>query len=130
MTEDQLDLLRKAGDSLAAARVLLDHGFSGYAAARAYYAMFYVAEAFLEGEGASFSKHSAVIAAFGRLFARSGKVPLEFHHFLIEGQELRHSGDYGELHSITSEQATEQISRAAQFLEVAGRLIGPIQPST
>ena len=56
MTEDQLDLLRKAGDSLAAARVLLEHGFSGYAAARAYYAMFYVAEAFLEGEGASFDR--------------------------------------------------------------------------
>jgi len=59
-------LLLKARQSISAAQVLLHNGYSDYAAARAYYAMFYVAEAFLEGEGLSFSKHSAVISAFGR----------------------------------------------------------------
>jgi uncharacterized protein (UPF0332 family) len=33
--------------------------------------MFYVAQAFLAGEGLSFSKHSAVIAAFGQHFAKT-----------------------------------------------------------
>jgi uncharacterized protein (UPF0332 family) len=37
--------------------------------------MFYIAEAFLEGKGLSFSKHSAVIAAFGREFAKTQLVP-------------------------------------------------------
>jgi uncharacterized protein (UPF0332 family) len=45
--------------------------------------MFYIAEAFLEGEGMSFSRHSAVISAFGREFALQGKVPVQFHQFLI-----------------------------------------------
>jgi hypothetical protein len=50
MTEDQRELLEEARDSIAAARLLLDGGFPGYAASRAYYAMFYVAEALLEDE--------------------------------------------------------------------------------
>ena len=57
---------------------------SDFAESRAYYAMFYIVEAFLEGEGMSFSKHSAVISAFGREFARTNRVPVEFHRFLID----------------------------------------------
>jgi uncharacterized protein (UPF0332 family) len=82
VTEDQLALLENARDSITAARLLLGGGFPGFAASRAYYAMFYVAEAFLEGEGLSFSKHSGVIAAFGQHFAHTGKVPIEFHRHL------------------------------------------------
>jgi uncharacterized protein (UPF0332 family) len=70
MTDEQRELLLKAQQSLEAARLLLSNNFPDYAASRAYYAMFYIAETFLEGEGFSFSKHSAVIAAFGREFAK------------------------------------------------------------
>jgi uncharacterized protein (UPF0332 family) len=101
MTEKQQELLEEARDSIGAARLLLSSGYPGYAASRAYYAMFYIAEAFLEGEGIAFSKHSAVIAAFGRHFARTSKVPVEFHRFLRDGQDLRHTGDYGERHAVT-----------------------------
>lgn len=129
MTEEQQELLEEARDSIGAARLLLSGGYPGYAASRAYYAMFYIAEAFLEGEGIAFSKHSAVIAAFGRHFARTGKVPVEFHRFLRDGQDLRHTGDYGERHAVTFDQAREQVSRAEQFLELAERLIGPLPPT-
>ncbi len=70
MTNEQRDLLLKAQQSLGAAKLLLDHNYPDQATSRAYYAMFYIAEAFLEGQGLSFSKHSAVIAAFGREFAK------------------------------------------------------------
>jgi uncharacterized protein (UPF0332 family) len=65
MKPEQLNLIQNARHSISAVKLLLDNGFPGYAAARAYYAMFYIAEAFLDGEGMSFSKHSAVIGAFG-----------------------------------------------------------------
>jgi uncharacterized protein (UPF0332 family) len=48
------DLLVQAQESLAAAKMLHQAGFHGFAAARAYYAMFYVAEAFLLNKGLSF----------------------------------------------------------------------------
>jgi uncharacterized protein (UPF0332 family) len=128
MTPDQLDLLRKAQSSLEAARLLLK-GYPDFAASRAYYAMFYIAEAFLEGEGLAYSKHSAVIAGFGQHFARTGRVPIEFHRFLLEAQEMRNAGDYGALHAVTAAQAEMQVTRAEQFLGQAERLLGPIPPS-
>ena len=83
MTPEQAALLKKAKDSLDAARLLVERGFYDFAVSRSYYAMFYVAQAFLLGEGLSFSKHSAVIAAFGQRFIKTGEVPQEFHRYLI-----------------------------------------------
>jgi len=112
MTHDQSDLIKKAQDSIDAAHMLLNGGYPDFAASRAYYAMFYCAEAFLEGEGLSFSKHSAVIAAFGKHFIKTGKAPPEFHAYLIKAQELRNIGDYGGFNSITGEKAQEVIEQA------------------
>jgi uncharacterized protein (UPF0332 family) len=128
MTPAQLNLLLKAHQSLSAAKFILDGGYPDYAASRAYYAMFYIAEAFLEGEGLSFSKHSAVISAFGREFARTGRVPVKFHQFLIRSQELRNAGDYGEINAVTANQAADSIAQAEEFLELAQNLIGSVPP--
>jgi uncharacterized protein (UPF0332 family) len=128
LTEDQRELLEKAHSSLSAARLLLQGNFPDFAASRAYYAMFYVAQAFLEGESMAFSKHSAVIAAFGRHFARTGKLPIEFHQYLLKAQELRQSGDYGPPHAVTLAEAREQIARAERFLELTEGLIGRLPP--
>jgi uncharacterized protein (UPF0332 family) len=130
LTEDQRELLEKARSSLAAATWPLEGAYPDFAASRAYYVMFYVAQALLEGEGLAFSKHSAVIAAFGQQFARTGKVPDEFHRFLLTAQDLRHSGDYGPPHAVTLDQAHEQIARADAFLSLAERLIGSLPPSS
>lgn len=126
MTNEQRDLLLKAQQSLGAAKLLLDHNYPDQATSRAYYAMFYVAEAFLEGQGLSFSKHSAVIAAFGREFAKPQRIPTEFHRFLIEAQALRTTSDYGQLNAVTTDQAAEQIDRAKQFLALAIQEVGTI----
>lgn len=126
MTDEQRELLLKAQQSLEAAKLLLTNNYADYATSRAYYSMFYIAEAFLEGEGLSFSKHSAVIAAFGREFAKPQRLPTEFHRFLIEAQELRTTGDYGQLNAVTVDQATEQIDHAEQFLALAIQEIGTV----
>ena len=68
MNQRQCELLEEARESVRAAKLLLQSGHPGYAASRAYYAMFYAASAFLEGQGLRFSSHSAVIAAFGPTF--------------------------------------------------------------
>jgi uncharacterized protein (UPF0332 family) len=126
MTDEQRELLLKAKQSLEAAKLLLANNYPDYATSRAYYTMFYIAEALLEGEGLSFSRHSAVIAAFGREFAKPQRVSPEFHRFLIEAQELRTAGDYGQLNAVTNDQAAEQIDRADQFLKMATQMISTI----
>ncbi len=126
MMPEQAALLVQARDSLAAARILDAQRYHGFAASRAYYTMFYVAEALLLVNGLAFSKHSGVHAAFGEHFVKTGVVPREFQRYLIRGMEVRHAGDYGRGRDVTPAEAAEQIAHAEQFLALAERLIGPI----
>jgi uncharacterized protein (UPF0332 family) len=128
MTPEQKALLQKAQDSLRGARLLAGDGLYDFAVSRAYYTMFYVAEALLLGQGLSFSTPSAVVAAFGRRFANTGIVPVEFHRYLIDGQDMRTIGDYSTGCRLTEAEASEQVARAVRFLELAERLIGPLPP--
>ncbi len=128
MTPEQAALLHKAQQSLQAAQLLADQAFYDFAVSRAYYAMFYVAEALLLGETLAFSKHSAVIAAFGEQFAKTGRVPPEFHRYLIQAQDNRNLGDYDIRSGLSRTDAAEQIEHARQFIALAERLVGPIPP--
>ncbi len=79
MTGDQASLVEQAQASLDAARVLRVAGYHGFAASRAYYAMFYAAQALLLSLGLSFSKHSGVIAAFGQTGKAGRRIPTVRH---------------------------------------------------
>ena len=129
MKPEQIALLRKAAESLRAAELLATNELFDFAASRAYYTMFYVAEAFLLNEGLTFSSHAAVISAFGRDFARTGRVPVEFHRYLIDAQDLRNQGDYDIDSAITEAEANQLIAQAQQFLELAERLRGDFPDS-
>ena len=110
--------LKGAADSLDAAELLLSEDFPGIAASRAYYAMFYLAEAFLLEQGQEYSKHAGVISACGRDIAKNEKVPRIFHRYLIDGQTARLLADYrGE--PITDGEAQLQIDRGREMLEFA-----------
>ena len=113
MTESQQELLLKAHRSLEAARSLLRDGYPEFAVARAY-----IASALLEDENMTFSKHSAVVSAFGKYFVQTKRVFIDSHRWLIEAQELRLTGDYGESGEITQEQAEQQIERAQKFIKL------------
>jgi uncharacterized protein (UPF0332 family) len=131
MMLDQSALLEKAHASLMAAQLLNDQGFHDFATSRAYYAMFNVAEALLLGEGLTFSKHSAVIAAFGKSFVKTGRLPERLHRYMIEGQESRNVGDYDVEPGLTEQEAATLISRAGEFIDLAERLLAsPADDST
>jgi len=120
MTEEQATLLAKAHASLSAARLLLDSGYADFAVSRAYYAMFYAAEALLDSKGLAYSRHSAVIAAFGKEFCLTGDLPLDFHRRLIDAEDARHSGDYGSPNSISAEECWLHLESAEEFVAVVG----------
>jgi uncharacterized protein (UPF0332 family) len=104
-------LFQRARDSLRAARGMLEDGFYDFCASRAYYALFYVAEALLASLGESYSSHSAVIAAFGRVYAKSGKLNPQFHQRLISAQNFRNIGDYGVEAHVSREDAIHSSGR-------------------
>ncbi len=112
-------LIEKAKKSLEVARDILQHGHADFAASRAYYAMFYTAEALLFVLGQSYSKHSSVISAFGREYAKRGLIDPGFHRRLIDAQDLRNIGDYGIKTNVLESKAEEVCEWAQEFIEAA-----------
>ena len=116
-------LLDKAARGIAAADSLLARGDTDFVAGRAYYAMFYVAEALLNERGVGFSKHTAVHASFGEQLAKTGQLDPKFHRWLIDAFDKRIEGDYGTDVRVTSEDVTEMLAQAREFLQQARQLL-------
>jgi uncharacterized protein (UPF0332 family) len=82
-------LLDKSQNSHKASILLLENDLRDLAVGRAYYTMFYIAQAFLLSKNLSFSSHKAVISGFGREFCKNQDIPLKYHRFLIDAQIKR-----------------------------------------
>ena len=108
-------LIEKAGESIEVARSVSADGHHEFAASRAYYAMFYAAEAALLSRNLSFSKHSAVIANFNRTFVKTGVFGPEMSKALQLGFDLRQQGDYTIL-PVSEERITGLLARADSFV--------------
>jgi len=123
MTPEQQGLLEMAEESIKAAVLLAAENVNRFAVSRAYYAMFYCVEALLLSKGLSFSKHSGVIASFGREFAKTEELPPKYHRFLIEAAEIREDGDYDFSAVIEDGDCTQQISRAEEILQASAKYL-------
>ena len=108
MNDEELSILKKAAQNLQAAELLINQGFHEIAISRGYYALFYTAEALLLRRGLHFSSHSAVIAAYGREFAKTGDLDQKFHQYMIKSQGVRLTSDYGYI-EIVSPISAEQV---------------------
>lgn len=124
MTPEQSALLQKAQSSIDAAKLLVSEDFFDFAVSRAYYAMFYIAEAILLEDELNYSKHSAVIAAFGKHFVKTNRAPAQFHRYLIDAQDSRLIGDYDPIPTLSKRKASQQIERAEQFLQFGQEFLG------
>lgn len=116
MNQEQKLLLEKAQRSLKGAELMLENSLPELAVSRAYYAMFYIASAFILGKGLSFSSHAGVISAFGRDFGKTDERLRRFHRALIDAQDLRNRSDYNLDSGINEEDARWQIDVAYEFV--------------
>jgi len=80
--------------------------------------MFYTTQAVLLTKDLSFSKHSAVISAFGREFVKTGVFTSQLHHYITSAFETRQDGDYGPLDSVSDEKAKELIEQAEEIIKI------------
>ena len=109
------ELLARSRTELDAARALAEGGFSAQAAAHAYYASFYSAEAALLSIGETRSKHSGVISAFGRLAVKEGQFDATVGVILRRLFDLRHAATYDDM-KVERETAAAAIADAARFV--------------
>jgi len=116
--------LDKARRALLAAHRELEAGEPEFAAGHAYYGMFYAAEALLAERGLTFASHGAVHGAFGREFAKTGKLDPEYHRWLLAAFRQRQEATYEIDPSIPVEEAGVLIERAERFLAAAKAHLG------
>ncbi len=122
-------LLERADQSAKSARLLLEHGDTGGASNRAYYAIFDAARAALVANGHELPKtHRGLISAFNLRLVKAGLLPVEYGRDLNHAERLRLIADYhGD--PIESQTAAEMIERAVRFVAaVHERLVANQEP--
>lgn len=119
-------LLEKALQSLHAAETLQADGYFSFAASRLYYTMFYTAQALLLSRGQSYSSHGAVIAAYGKEFAKTSDLDTRFHRWLLDAQDIRNESDYGIGEELNTVQYQELAMWAKSFLAAAKTYLAKI----
>jgi uncharacterized protein (UPF0332 family) len=117
------NLLDKAERSLESAERELKKGNPDFAASRAYYACFHIAEALLASEGSRFSSHKQVISQYGVRFAQTEKLDRQFHQILLGAFQTRQIADYQSEVPINPKVVQELIEGGWSFLAAASRYL-------
>jgi uncharacterized protein (UPF0332 family) len=94
----------------------LDDGFYSAAVNRAYYAIFYAANAVLSTQGLARSKHSGIISAFRERFVKTGLVEAEYRRIYGRVMDDRHLGDYEVKRTITADRARRDLDDTQRFV--------------
>ncbi len=109
--------MEHAEEALHVARLDLENDFYAAAVNRAYYAIFYAANALLATGKLARSKHSGVLAAFRQHFIKTGLLPVVLSEIYGQVMEDRHEGDYEILTALAKEDAEIDIQHAQHFVE-------------
>ena len=86
--------------------------------------MYFLVEAILFSKGLRFSSHSALVAAYGKEFAKTGILDPKFHRYIIVTQKRRETGHYGRDNTVTSEEALESFQWAGEFMQAVKNYLG------
>ncbi|MCI0551691.1 MAG: HEPN domain-containing protein [Anaerolineae bacterium] len=108
--------IENAQEVLEVAQLNLDNDFYTSAVNRAYYAIFYTANALLVTKRLSQSKHSGVINAFRQHFVKTGLIAPEYSDLYGRIMGNRHASDYELESSITKEIARTDLADAKRFV--------------
>ena len=119
MKESTQQLMLNAEETLHAAEILFKEEFLRDAVNRSYYAVFYIAEALLNERDLRYSKHGTVHGAFAQHYIRTKIFDDKYHKLLIRTFRRRMLGDYDEVTKFSSEEVSDILEQAWDFLKAA-----------
>jgi uncharacterized protein (UPF0332 family) len=102
--------------ALRSARLNFDDGDNVGGINRAYYAVFYAANAVLELEGLERSKHSGVMSLFRQKYVKTGLIEAEYSDIYGQAFDTRMEGDYEKARFPSREEAEKSIVGAEKFV--------------
>ena len=108
--------IKEAREMLEVAQLNLDNDFYPSSINRAYYAVFYAANALLATKGMTRGKHSGVISAFRQHFIKTGLIDVEFSRIYGRLLEDRNESDYAIVNTISKNDAELDLNEARRFV--------------
>jgi uncharacterized protein len=108
-------------EMLAVARQNLLNDYYSSAINRAYYAIFYAANALLATIGEARGKHSGVISVFRNRFIKSSEFPAKYSDIYGRVMDNRQRGDYDPGSNVSMEQAKTDLEDARRFVDEVER---------
>jgi uncharacterized protein (UPF0332 family) len=115
--------MARARECLQVIPDLIEKEHHAFAIERAYYACFYAASALLSTRGLGFSKHSALLAAFGKEFAKPRLIDPVHHQTLAKLFKVRQDVTYAFDVTPSAELARESASRAVEFVDAVDAIL-------
>ena len=109
--------VENATQSMSVAQLNMENDYYTAAINRAYYAIFYAANALLATKKLARSKHSGVLSAFRQHFVKTGILSSELSDIYGQVMEDRHEGDYEIITATSKEDAEVDILQAKQFVD-------------
>ena len=109
--------IENADEALSVAKLNLDNDFYAAAINRAYYAIFYAANALLSTKKLARSKHSGVLSAFRQDFIKTGLLPSELSEIYGQVMDDRNEGDYEIITATSKEDAEIDLAQARHFVD-------------
>jgi len=109
--------IENANESLSVAQLNLDNDFNAAAINRAYYAIFYAANALLATRKLARSKHSGVLSAFRQHFIKTGLLSSELSEIYGQVMDDRHESDYEIMSATSKEDAVIDVHQARHFVD-------------
>jgi uncharacterized protein (UPF0332 family) len=104
---------------IACSRGAFPRGILRDAVNRAYYAIFYIAEALLNEKDLRFRKHGTVHGAFAQYYVKPKLFEEKYHKLLTSAFRRRMLGDYDEVTQFKAEDVKQTIAEARDFLQAA-----------
>ena len=109
--------IRKAKDTLEAAKLLASKNHWNSAANRLYYSAFYAVLALLAKMNAKTSTHSGTKSEFYRLFIKTGEIDREFGELYTDLFSKRQESDYEDFLNFAQEDINPLLPKVELFIE-------------
>lgn len=123
MNEEIQKLIERSEHALKVAKKLLQDEFFSDSASKSYYSILYATQALLKSEGIDVVKHSAVEAALGHYFSKTGKIDHRFHKIFMDAREVRELADYAISDDVIGIVASKKVIEAEEFINMVTSML-------
>ena len=115
--------LKKAKETIAEVKTLIENRYWNTALNRMYYACYYAVGALLIKNGIETSSHSGTRQKFGQLFIQTGKISKELGKHYTELFTKRHKGDYNDFIDFDEETVLKLLPRSNELIKKIEELL-------